>query len=366
MMRRFSKLALLALFVTTACGSDDTSPANPSDAGGGDSSARADGGSDAASQPDSRAGDGATGMGIGLSAKYPGDVGMDKDPAVVWMENFEEGALAAFAARYSTVSNQAGMKLTGDVPKKSSGKASITLTSSGDGANATDFYKSFPKNYDDWYVRWYAKYQGSVKWHHSGVWLGGYDPPTPWANPQAGLKPAGNDRFAVAMEPVWNVGTASAQFDFYDYWMQMHSWMAMPMGSTAYYGNALVNQNGFGLDEGSWVCLEVHVKMNTDLAAGTGGALEVWKNDALVASYGDAGPKGYWIRDKFCTPQADGTQCTNYPAPFDTVLDLQWRSTSSLALNYFWPQNYITDAGVTGDLAFDDMVIATTRIGCTE
>lgn len=306
------------------------------------------------------------GSGATLSSMYPGDVGIGADPRVVWWEGFDEGSLSAFAARYDQVDNQAGMALLGDVPAKSSGAKSLSLTSSGGGANATDFYKSFATGYDEWFVRWYVKYQtGNVTWHHTGVWFGGYDPPTKWPNPQAGLQPTGNDRISYAIEPVF--GTPGAmRFDTYDYWMNMHSWMAMPSGPTAYYGNSIVHRNSFLVDEGTWVCLEMHVKLNTDPASAKGSVLEIWKNDAPLASYTDSGPDGYWIRDKFCLPNADGTECTDYPAPFDTVLDLQARTTTSLQLDYFWPQNYITTAGVTGTIQFDDMVVATTRVGCLQ
>jgi len=327
------------------------------------------GGGDAGAMDGSPHADGAAGEGgaaVGLSASYPGDVGIAKDPAVVWAELFDEGTVAAFTARYDTASNPPGMALLPDVPPKSKSPASIQLTSSGDGANATDFYKHMSQGYEEWFVRWYAKYPPSIQWHHTGVWFGGYDPALDYPYPRAGLKPAGNDLFSVSIEPIWNVGAAQAQFDFYNYWMNMHSWMAQPSGSTAYYGNALVNENAFGIDESSWSCIEVHVKMNTDPASGAGAVLEVWKNDALVQSFISTGPLGYWIRDKFCTPAADGTQCTSYPAPFDTVLDLQWRSTPSLQLNYFWPQNYITTSGVTGSMQFADMIVATSRVGCVQ
>jgi hypothetical protein len=305
--------------------------------------------------------------GATLAAKYPGDVGMSSDPAIVWMENFEEGSISAVTSRYDASNDNAGLAFQSDVPAKSSGKSSMRFTSNGDTANATDLYKSLSPGWTEWYVRWYAKYQtGSIDWHHTGNWFGGYNPATPYANPQAGLKPNGDDRFEIAVEPIFDVGTGAARFDFYDYWMQMHSWMDQPQGSTAYYGNAIVHQNAFTVDEGSWVCLEVHVKLNTDLASGTGAMLEVWKNDALVQSFTDQGPMGYWIKDKFCPQGDDGTECTDYPAPFDTVLDLQWRSTNALELNYFWPQNYITDSGLTAYVQFDDMVIATSRVGCLQ
>ena len=293
-------------------------------------------------------------------------MGIANDPAVVWAELFDEGSVSAFTARYDSSTNPAGMTLLTDVPPKSESPASIRLTSSGDGANATDFYKNLSTGYEEWYVRWYAKYDASIAWHHAGVWFGGYDPPLPYPFPHAGVKPVGNDRFLIGMEPIWNVGTAHAQFDFYNYWMNMHSYMAVPSGPDAYFGDTLINENSFNVDETSWTCLEVHAKMNTDPTSAAGGVQEVWQNDGLIQSFTMAGPQGYRIRDKFCTMAADGTQCTQYPAPFATVLDLQWRSTTSLQLNYFWPQNYITTAGVTGNVQYADMIVATQRVGCIQ
>jgi hypothetical protein len=112
----------------------------------------------------------------------------------------------------------------------------------------------------------------------------------------------------------------------------------------------------------------VHIKLNTDLTSTKGAVLEVWKNDGLVQRFDEQAPVGYWIKDKFCPMGADGTECTNYPPPQGTQLiplDLQWRSTAALQLNWFWPQNYITDPA-TADFSLDDMVVATQRVGCIQ
>jgi len=90
--------------------------------------------------------------------------------------------------------------------------------------------------------------------------------------------------------------------------------------------------------------------------------LEVWKNDILVESFDENGPLGYWIRDKYCPGGADGSECTDYPAPATEILDLQLRNTTALQLNHFWPQNYDAD----GTLIFDQMVVATRRVGCMQ
>jgi hypothetical protein len=313
-------------------------------------------GADAVTGGDSAGGDAGSST---LSDDHPGDVGLGSDPAVVWFEDFEEGSVAAITGRYDQAQGTARMHLVSD---HAGGAAALSLVAGG-GVDAVDLYKQLA-DHDELFVRWYAKYQADAPWHHSGMWVGGYNPAQPYPNPQAGLRPNGDDRFSIAIEPVWNVGATGTRFDFYNYWMGMQSWMATPTNDgTSYYGNSLVHANAFTLDEGTWVCLELHIRVNPDAGSGAGAVLEVWKNDAPVISYRDAGPPGYWIRDKFCPSGADGTECTDYPAPATDHLDLRLRSTTAYGLNAFWPQNYITDAA-QGELVLDQMVVATRRIGC--
>ncbi len=295
-----------------------------------------------------------------LAEDYPGDAGLGGDPSVVWFEDFEEGSLSAIAARYDASRDNGRWTLVGDTPN---GTGSALAMRAGQGQQAVDLYKRLPDG-NEWWVRWYARYEAGVPWHHSGLWFGGYNPSQSFPSPNAGRRPNGGDRFSIAIEPAYD-GPSGPRFDFYNYWMAMRSWMADPINDdgTAYYGNRLVHRNDFTIDEDAWVCLEVHVRLNPDPASGAGAVLEVWKNDALVQRFDDSGPMGYWVRDKFCPEGADGRECTDYPAPVDQTLDLQMRNTASLRLNAFWPQNYIT-ADAQGTLTFDQMVVATRRVGC--
>jgi hypothetical protein len=297
---------------------------------------------------------------VGLAGRYLRDVGIDKDPDVVWTENFEEGSVAALVLRYED-SKQPGLGFDTDVPGGSSGAASGKLTANGAGPNAVDFYKKLP-GYDELYIRYYAKYEAGVAWHHTGVWVGGYNPPTSYPNPQAGLKPNGDDRFSVSLEPMEQ--GAEPRMDFYDYWMKMHSWMDVPTGTTAYYGNSFVHDPGLTA-KARWQCIELHIKLNPAPASGAGAELGVWVDDRSVAQFTDAAPLGYWVKDKFCPSAATGVECTQYrPAsPALVPLDLQYRSTASLKINVFWPQNYITSGGA-GSVWYDDMVLAKSRVGC--
>ena len=370
-MRSILLLSSVVMIGLSACSSSDDG-SSATDGGGGDTSTATDAPKgDTTTTNDAPPGDAPPGDtpvtdtsgSPGFSGKYPGDLGIDKDPAVVWAENFEEGTVDAVVGRYDDHKNTPGMTLVTDVPGKSGGKASMKLVA-GAGNDATDFYKQLP-DHDELWVRWYVKYQAGGMWHHTGVWFGGYDPAIPYPNPQAGLKPNGDDRVSFSIEPVWNVGSPGVRLDTYDYWMNMHSWMDVPSGTTAYYGNATINQKSFVVDEDAWMCIEAHAKLNDDVGSSAGAVLEVWKNDALVQHFDASSPLGYWVKDKFCVDAADGPECTDYRPAGVTLApeDIQFRSTTALKLNAFWPQNYVTDPSEAW-IEFDDMIVATARIGC--
>jgi hypothetical protein len=298
-----------------------------------------------------------------LAAKYRGDVGIERDPAVVWREDFEESSVAAFVERYSSHANISGMRLVADRPQNSLGAHALELIAGGSHP-ATDFYKSFGAGYDELYFRYYAKYVGRGPWHHSGLWIGGYNPPIPFTYPRAGRKPAGNDLFSIGLEPIPLF--TNVPMDLYTYWMGMHSWKPEPTGAVGdYYGNTLLHDAAFLVQSDAWICYEIHLKVNPDPSSARDAELEVWQNDSLVRRFDDKAPLGYWIRDKFCPLDAKGSECTAYrPAnPIGVLLDQRWRSTSALKINYFWPQNYNTDS-TNSSLLMDDLVVATQRIGC--
>src|SRR5436305_4338042 len=59
----------------------------------------------------------------GLASRYPGDLGLEKDEQVLFVENFETGSLADLSKRWSDVSNKNGepMAFSDDVPAISAG-----------------------------------------------------------------------------------------------------------------------------------------------------------------------------------------------------------------------------------------------------
>lgn len=63
----------------------------------------------------------------GLASQYPGDAGIEKDPDVVFAENFE-GSVEEICSRWDQVAGQAIMSKSEDVPPGSGGKQSLLLT----------------------------------------------------------------------------------------------------------------------------------------------------------------------------------------------------------------------------------------------
>jgi len=374
---RWTGSLLLAAAALAGCGEsggDASGPGSPSASGAGGSGAGATNGAGAGATTGSGAsggaaaaaggsgGSGASGgsTGAGIAARYPGDVGIENDPAVVWAENFEQGSVDAVLTRYEDYGNPEGMTLVPDVPAASSGSAALRLVAGGSGAEATDFYKRFDQDYGEIHVRYYVKHAAGAQYHHTGVWFGGYNPGADWPSPHAGEKPNGDDRFSISFEPTG--GEANPRMDFYNYWSSMHS------GPNLYYGNTLIHDTAVHAVDDQWMCVEVMLRLNPDPGSSAGAALGLRIDDAPVITFDEQGPVGYWLWDKFCPEGADGAECTDYPPdPGDPIvpLDQRYRTVADLGVDYFWPQNYITGAP-EAPIWFDDMVVATEHIGCIQ
>ena len=134
----------------------------------------------------------------GIAARYPGDVGIENDPNMIFVEKFEETTLTGVFSGWTDILNGPAMSFSTDVPTGSpAGSHSLNIPWVGGGVNdGGHLYKVFSPGIDDTlYVRYYIKYPTTVTSHHSGIWMGGFNPPSAWPDPQAGTKPVGNDRF---------------------------------------------------------------------------------------------------------------------------------------------------------------------------
>jgi hypothetical protein len=262
------------------------------------------------------------------------------------------------------------MTLVADIPAHNAASTkSISMISGGTEAT-TYLFRNFPKGYDEVYVRYYAKFVTKGPWHHVGMVFGGYNPSLSYPYPKAGQKPAGNDSFHIYYEP--NSGVAYNNWtDFYNIFMQMHSYEANPVQGD-YFGNQLVNNPASTTYDSNWHSYEIHLKLNTDMSSSTGSILELWIDDQPIIRYDDAGviagggseeAGGFWSKDKFCYLSNPSQICAPYnPGSGYIKLNQQYRTTESLQTNFMWLENY-NDYATNNEVRYSNVVFATQRIG---
>jgi len=267
---------------------------------------------------------------------------------VFFVERFDEGTIASLAARYEDVLNQGDLSFVADVPPGSAASSSLLMTAVGGARSGAHLYKNLAADGraqdDTVYLRYYVKYRSPFTPHHNGVWMGGANPPLDWPNPQAGTRPAGDDRFIVATEPV----TSTMRLDNYVYWKDMHG---DPNGN--YWGNDFLQDAGLRAPLDTWMCVETMVKLN-DPVATSNGELAFWIDGAKKNHLGPGFPRGSWIWDSF------------HPGNGSAFPGFQWRTDPALNLNWIWLEHYAdnTPAGQESQMQLAHVVAATSYVGC--
>lgn len=285
--------------------------------------------------------------GTGIASRYPRDVGIESDPDVIFVEKFEEPTLTDLFNRWTDILRGSSMTFSTDVVPESTGTRSLNIPWVGGGVNeGGHLYKVLSPGIDDQvFVRYYIKYPTTGRYRHEGIWIGGSNPVSSWPNPQAGTKPAGNDRFIAGAEQTDD----TSRFDHYDYWMNMRI-----AGDGKYWGNTLLGNPNVKARTGQWMCVEHMVKLNNPVTS-FNGEHAIWLDGVKVSHLGQGFPNGTWSGGNF-TQSSSGS-------PFE---GFRWRSDANLKVNWIWLQNYAPDdpAGFTSSIKFDHVVVARSYIGC--
>ena len=300
-------------------------------------------------------------QGPGLSAKHPGDVGMDKDPAVIFAENFEESTLDEVVKRWSEASNKDGkvQSLSNDVSTASSGRQSLLMTATMGENSGGHLFTTWKPGVDRAFLRFYTKFAPDHAYEHHFVELGGYNPPTPWPSPQAGSKPNGNDRISIFVDAVGWYGKfpPPGVWNLYSYWHEMKV-----SADGKYWGNCLQPAKPVQVPRGQWQCVEVMVKLNSapDKADGE---LAMWVDGTPVLHVVKGIQHGPWSGMGFQVVDSGG----------ETFPGLNLRTSMDLTINHLWLEHYI-DEGTqqpnklanptrVNRVWFDDVVVAKEYIG---
>lgn len=294
-----------------------------------------------------------------ISKNYPGDIGVENDPDVIFTEMGEEASLTELFTNWNgnSTANSVALDPTA-VPEGSLGSQSIRLFTTGGtvGAGAIQtagLYKLLAKGYTgSVFARWYVRYNSTGTFHHSGPRLGGNNPESPKGpNSPAGVLPSGSDFFYLGAEVTQGKAgpTATSTFDFYNYWMHQRGTSLFP---GKHYGNSFVNDPAVFIDMNSWNCIEVELKLNDDVGS-FDGEIAMWINGKLV-SHVMKGTLGTWDEDNF--KPDDGGQAFE---------GFQWRNDENLPINYFQILHFVdSDAeGQINSVNYDHIVLATRYIG---
>ena len=257
-------------------------------------------------------------QGNGLAAKYPGDVGIAKHPAVIFADGFESGGPILWDSQGE------GTPTTDDTARVHSGKRSLQIEVPPGKSSNGGMTKLFRPGYDKVFVRWYVMYAEDYNegvGHHDGGLLAALA--NRWYLGRSGNKPMGNDFFQTWLQTSGFSGhRPPGQLFFYTYYVDM---TRDPDGN--YWGNTFQPKTDFAMERGRWYCWEMMVRMNTRGKAD--GEQAFWVDSKLIGDF-----KG-----------------------------LRLRAVEGLKLNAFMLGLYLHDNKQVNRLWYDDVVIATSYIG---
>jgi hypothetical protein len=301
----------------------------------------------------------------GIAKQYPADKGIERDPAVVFVENFDADSIDIITARWDSVENPQILSVSSDTPPENGGGKSLLMTHVGGQGTGAHLYRRLPPGYEKLYVRFYVKFDPKCAPIHHFFHVGGYHPLTSWPQGGAGTRPRGNERLSTGVEPFGD----EWRWDFYSYWMEMRG--SPPRGQT--WGNSFVHQPVVKVERGRWICAELMMEMND--VGDSNGEMSLWIDGELVQHLGKGFPKGKWVFDKFLTDQGGDSvrwsQENSAPEYFRTPQGgspfegFRWRSDAQLKLNFLWVLLFITKApqGHVSKVWFDNIIVAKEYIG---
>ncbi len=312
-----------------------------------------------------------------LAERYPGDDGIASDPAVLFHDDFESGWGRWDApnddTQYLTI-------LSGDTANAGDGYLQSRVTTAD--LEADMYISASPRvgfeRVDEVWWRFYAQFPevapnphhwirvaaGNESWNRSGL---------------ANTVPGGDEGFWFDLD-----ANNDDQLNFYVYWHEMRSGRcndgsATPgcegdQGTTYYFGNVFRPPGQAGIPKAEWTCIELRAKANT--VGEMDGELSFWVNDEPIGDYRPGNPNGTWLRATFHTDGCEFSACTD-PEPFEgfnfrtddavgfkaIYLDAYYERDSSARKRMVLEERGLTVSDAQ-TIYYDDVVVATERIGC--
>jgi hypothetical protein len=288
--------------------------------------------------------------GDGIAAKYPGDLGIEEDPAVVFADGFEavqgdgfttgerKKSAGGWNNRWDNVWH--GVRITEDPENVHTGAKAVEIVHEQPMSNGAD--RHFEQGFDTLHVRYYMKYHEEFPGcHHTGMCiLAGAPGVTLDVGSATAVVPDGRSHFVALLDtlpPRSDSGyPPPGNMNIYCYHMDQgrkFGDLFFPTGEVVPPENAKLLAEGFvprpnlNAERGRWYCYEMMVQANTP-----------GKRDGRVA---------FWV---------DGVLAGDFP-------DLRFREVPELKPNHVILLSYSSSVRPNQIHWYDDVVAATSYIG---
>jgi len=239
----------------------------------------------------------------GIAAKYPGDVGIEKDPAILFADGFEDCANPADLRRkWSNSFGEASMRITEEPANRHAGKKALEFAMPQQRTpQSSGMQKVFTDEHDVLFLRFYSKFEKGFDYPlkascHNGVDISAHYY-TNGATP--GIRADGRNKFLVAFENeigYRDKAPIPGPLNVYCYHPEQRSDYGdhfFPSGYVLPYSPQLGNKGTFGKDFvprpdivpklDRWYCFECMVKANAP--GQRDGRIVLWVDGKLTADF---------------------------------------------------------------------------------
>ncbi len=242
--------------------------------------------------------------GDGIAAQYPGDRGIESDPAVVFADGFETTATGQLPSGYRTRDEKkwdnswGPCLITEQAEDVHGGRKALELTVVWDPSQpggGLAVQKFFEAGFDTLFLRYYAKFEKDVELYHGGAHNGACIAARAPGVPQScpGLRADGSNEFTVVLD-TWRPREevpSPGDLVVYVYHMdQGGRWgdQFFPSGRVnppgrQLFGEHFVPRPDFIPERGRWYCYELMVKANTP--GERDGRIAFWVDGRLAADF---------------------------------------------------------------------------------
>ena len=285
--------ALITLALGAACGEEETTSSTTSQAGSG--ATLTGGGTSTGGGPIGGAG-GSGGASEGIAQRYPGDVGIESDPDVIFADDFESyGQASDLWNRWDNTFQQDQTRIARESENVYAGSQAVEFTlPQQDQELSNAVVKLLVVEQDSMHLRWYSKFDtvndivGSS--HNGGGMSAHYD-----SGP--GVPADGTNHFLVLFEHWRGEATTPApgEMNVYVYHPEQRdvwgdhffpSGTVLPNTSLPFdFGPDFVPGTNVIPELGRWYCYELMVRANTP--GQRDGRITLWLDGSLLADFGN-------------------------------------------------------------------------------